>query len=246
MDVEELILSFRSASIPGLISPHLHYGGPVVFPYPLPHPPSALSAPGMPCPSFHPPAAFSAPTATKIRSPAIAATITAPSSSAVSSASSSEVTKRSSSELQEPSSADVRPASAHRSRSEIVYYLPKSERAGLVLSHSRNSCSSVLEKFRDRREPVAFKFGITSGPEHRWENPSYGYRKDHWQKMYVLHKSQEAGSISMLEAAMIALFDGEPGLQNESAGGENPPQATPCYFYLVVRGFPGPAVSRLT
>ena len=85
-----------------------------------------------------------------------------------------------------------------------------------------------------------FKFGITSGPEHRWGNPSYGYKQELWQKMYVLYSSPEAGSVSMLEAAMIAIFADQPGIQNVLPGGENPPKVMPCFFYLVVRGLAPP------
>ena len=127
---------------------------------------------------------------------------------------------------------------------DICYFLlAKSCKAGNVLAHVRKSAIAVLEKFKNRGEPVMLKFGVTSDPEHRWLNSAYGYKKEKWHKMYVLHRSHDVGSVLMLEAAAIALFEKESGLQNIALGGENPPKEMPCFFYLVVRGLPPPTSS---
>lgn len=140
-------------------------------------------------------------------------------------------------EMLEPSSSSAGcRGSVPQLSPDICYSLTNACKAGTVLAHVRNNTISVLEKFKGRGEPVMFKFGVTSGPHHRWSNSAYGYKKERWQKMYVLHSSCEAGSVLMLEAALIALFDKEVGLQNTAPGGENPPKIMPCFLYLVVRG----------
>ena len=115
-------------------------------------------------------------------------------------------------------------------------------KAGKALDHARMAARSVFSKFSTKGIPYMFKFGVTAGPSHRWENASYGYKHDKWDRMYVVHKTDNTGTALMMEAALIALFDSAPGCQNVAKGGENPPRTSPCYVYFVVRGLSPPGV----
>lgn len=102
-----------------------------------------------------------------------------------------------------------RPQEDHRRdiESSIVFKLPhEGVAAGYVLKHAR----SVMEHLQHTLAPMTFKFGVTHCPIFRWRNEKFGYQhsRDKWQQMIVLYRTHEPYSPSMLEAALIALFQG--------------------------------------
>ena len=91
---------------------------------------------------------------------------------------------------------------------KVHWHLPMQlTTAGGVLAHA----SHVITVLLHLHSPMIFKVGFTHDACWRWENPIYGYKQDKghkWDCMCILHLSEEPGTPSMLEAALIDKFKG--------------------------------------
>ena len=84
--------------------------------------------------------------------------------------------------------------------------LPRNAVAGVVIKHAFGVVKKILEK----NQPATIKIGFTHNPEYRWDHSTYGYTrsKDRWEQLTVLHCASEPMSPAFLEAALIALLQG--------------------------------------
>lgn len=90
----------------------------------------------------------------------------------------------------------------------LGYDLPPSKStAGQVLLHAKN----VIRRTLREKEPMTFKVGWTHCPVSRFYNKVYGYMfdRDRWEQLTVLYAASEPHSAAFLEAALIALFEGD-------------------------------------
>ena len=98
----------------------------------------------------------------------------------------------------------------------IHWHLPAQvTTAGGVLAHA----SHVITILLDLHAPMIFKVGFTHDACWRWENSLYGYKRDKghkWEHMCILHLSEEAGTPSMLEAALIDKYKGNSDCRKAS------------------------------
>ena len=105
--------------------------------------------------------------------------------------------------------------------------------ASTVLAH----CQSVIEGFYSRH-PAVFKIGLTKSPVPRWNNGTYGYAcdsYDKWTGMVVLFVHSEALPAGLVESALIQHFKSVPGCRNVNQGGEGVSKDCPGpYFTYVV------------
>ena len=83
---------------------------------------------------------------------------------------------------------------------------------------------------------LSFATGITSNPQHRFFNGTYGYcRVDElYGDMIVLAKG-EPHLIVALEQRLIGVFQKRPGCRNVAPGGESAPTSYPSFCYVVWR-----------
>ena len=118
----------------------------------------------------------------------------------------------------------------------IFYMLPSCRLlAGKVLQH----CESVIKKLRMQTgglQLVIFKIGITHECSRRFEL----YKENGWDRMVVMHQSDELGAMEMLEAALISQHCHEKQCRNILRGGEGmrdkmfQPKFDPPYFCYCV------------
>ena len=80
------------------------------------------------------------------------------------------------------------------------------------------SLDMVKHILRNMHLPI-FKIGITSAPQHRMRNPRYGYLKDGFKTMHLLHAGRP-DEVARLEQSLIDAFQGMPGNYNIAKGGE--------------------------
>ena len=114
---------------------------------------------------------------------------------------------------------------------------------GKVLQH----CAGIIEsKVSDQL--TVFKIGITVNPVDRWCNTGFGYCREGFTSMQLLHCERNSRACGFLEAALIAKFRGTLGCQNEAPGGEGFSTQgdceTMCYLYAVFKGLSRTAPER--
>ncbi|CAE7484656.1 unnamed protein product [Symbiodinium sp. CCMP2592] len=101
----------------------------------------------------------------------------------------------------------------------ITFDLPaENATSGKVLWHAIKRFENLHKKHR----PMIFKIGYTHNAMWRCTNSLYGYQHDKakWSHMKVLYVSKEPFGPSMLEAALIARFEGTEGCRNIKSGGD--------------------------
>ena len=104
--------------------------------------------------------------------------------------------------------------------------------SGKVLAHAKNQIQSFREQMGVR--VCVFKVGITCNPIQRF----ISYREVGFTDMWVVTMCDSVDSISMLEAACIALFSAHVGCRNKAeTGGEgalnrSPPPKPPFFLYV--------------
>ena len=83
-----------------------------------------------------------------------------------------------------------------------------------------------------------FKIGITQDLNRRWLDPGCGYKKDKYDKLIVLFKSNGM-ACALLEVHLISKYKGMQGCQNEAPGGEGIANGGEgvevCYVYVAIR-----------
>lgn len=107
--------------------------------------------------------------------------------------------------------------------------LSKSPLAGVQLQHAASVINATVNSL------TRFKIGITASPIHRWENTAYGYGKEKYDKMIILHVASQPDSSCMLEASLIKEFGKMRGCQNIAPGGEGKKCLLPCFTYIVIQ-----------
>lgn len=116
----------------------------------------------------------------------------------------------------------------------LVSYLSSHKRARATAGTILQRCLSQVDQFRKQmnKSLCVFKLGITSNPAVRFQF----YKEANYTHMTLLHVSQNAGAIQMLEAALIAFHLSQPGCRNERFGGEGPSTALrePFHFMYIV------------
>ncbi|CAE7771912.1 unnamed protein product, partial [Symbiodinium necroappetens] len=109
--------------------------------------------------------------------------------------------------------------------------------AGKALLSIRERVASIL-----RLGPTVFKIGLTGDPMFRFykvpskTNSSAGYRydTDQFAEMQVLYAGATWDEASLMEAVLIAEFQGRPGNRNINPGGEGRQVYDPPYFTYIV------------
>ena len=97
--------------------------------------------------------------------------------------------------------------SMHCCHDFLDYMLPpKGALAGRVLQHAKATMATLFSK----HEPMIFKIGYSHNVYWRWSNSLYGYKLENakWEKMVVLHQSEESAGCAMLEACLIDIYKG--------------------------------------
>ena len=108
----------------------------------------------------------------------------------------------------------------HQHGIEIVYMANPSRQkatAGTILQR----CLTEITKFRKHmnKDVCVFKVGLTTDPVVR-----FGFYRDaNYERMVLLHVTENMGVAQMLEAALIAPNLKQVGCRNEKFGGEGPP-----------------------
>lgn len=95
-----------------------------------------------------------------------------------------------------------------------VDVLINSKNCGKVFSH----CADAVERFRQSLggNLAVFKIGITANVAQRFDF----YKEDGFQRMVVIHISDNLGQIEMLEAGLIHVFKQTMGNYNDLLGGD--------------------------
>ena len=128
-------------------------------------------------------------------------------------------------------------ASAASSHPDVVYRLPRLQKAGKVLAHCCDIVNSALALYPGC---VIFTIGITSDPVFRYTNQRFGYQLDGYQRMVVMCETSAAEAVGFVEAALLLKYMGWPGCQNSAPGGENLPRGPRFLCYIVYRVLPRP------
>ena len=103
---------------------------------------------------------------------------------------------------------------------------------GKILAHAKKQIQAFREQVGLR--VCVFKVGITCNPIQRFVS----YREMGFTDMWVVTMCDSVDSISMLEAACIALFSAHVGCRNKAeTGGEgalnrSPPPKPPFFLYV--------------
>ncbi|CAE7591274.1 unnamed protein product [Symbiodinium sp. CCMP2456] len=126
--------------------------------------------------------------------------------------------------------------------------LGKDDRVKLCLPRPLLSAGKALLSIRERVAgilrlgPTVFKIGLTGDPMFRFykvpsrTNASAGYRYDldQYAEMQVLFAGATWDEASLMEAVLIAEFQGRPGNRNINPGGEGRQVFDPPYFTYIV------------
>lgn len=107
---------------------------------------------------------------------------------------------------------------------------PPQGKSGALAGAALHRAKQVVSQILDSLAPVVFKIGITCTPFLRWR----AYEREGYQKMHLLHVTEEPGLVQMMEAALISEFQGRAGCRNVAKGGEGPVGQAPYFAYLVV------------
>lgn len=107
---------------------------------------------------------------------------------------------------------------------------PPKGKSGALAGAALHRAKQVVSQILDSLAPVVFKIGITCTPFLRWR----AYEREGYQKMHLLHVTEEPGLVQMMEAALISEFQGRAGCRNVAKGGEGPVGQAPYFAYLVV------------
>jgi hypothetical protein len=112
--------------------------------------------------------------------------------------------------------------------SRITITLPrKNAVAGSVLLH----CSTMINSVLSRKEPTAFKIGVTKCPVHRFYHARYGYA-DCYDSMLVLYATSQSIVSGFVEAHLISVFKPRVGCHNDAPGGEGTGGSQPGPFFV--------------
>ena len=110
------------------------------------------------------------------------------------------------------------------------------------MSVAETTAANVVDKYPS----CHYKFGIARNPIWRFTQ----YQDiEGYTKMFVLAVMARAPEAAMLEACMISMYHGEPGLDNIASGGERPPSGDgnePFFVYMVSKTAWGAATARAT
>ncbi|CAE7258683.1 unnamed protein product [Symbiodinium necroappetens] len=109
--------------------------------------------------------------------------------------------------------------------------------AGKALLFVRNKVASILSL-----GPTVYKIGLTGDPMFRFykvpsqTSASAGYRHDleQYEEMHVLFAGATWDEAALMEAVLIAEFQGRPGNRNINPGGEGRQVYDPPYFTYIV------------
>ena len=99
--------------------------------------------------------------------------------------------------------------------------------SGVCLQLAKASIRDLMDSCSP---PLVFKIGITCNPVQRWQS----YEQEGYTKFHLLYCSDESGSVKMLEAALIDMFQTVPGCRNVAKGGEGPSGRGPHFTYLAL------------
>lgn len=117
-----------------------------------------------------------------------------------------------------------------------VVYMPMASRQKATAGTILQRCLGEIMRFRNRmnRNLCVFKVGMTTDPIVR-----FGFYKDaNYERMALLHVTEQLGVAQMLEAALISPNLKQVGCRNEKYGGEGPPckhvnEETLHFVYIV-------------
>ena len=124
------------------------------------------------------------------------------------------------------------------SDARVQLQLPRpSLNAGKALLSVRNKVASILSL-----GPTVYKIGLTGDPMFRFykvpsqTSASAGYRHDleQYEEMHVLFAGATWDEAALMEAVLIAEFQGRPGNRNINPGGEGRQVYDPPYFTYIV------------
>ena len=119
-----------------------------------------------------------------------------------------------------------------KSGNQFDLRLPKVKLASAVLQH----CIALVAYVA--AQGARFKIGITTNPEFRWSNPSFGYAGSGvYKKMVIMTIVRTMEAAAFLEAAVIREFRNHPACDNEAAGGEGAVDSSPGFVYMVHSDF---------
>ena len=99
--------------------------------------------------------------------------------------------------------------------------------SGVCLQLAKASIRDLMDSCSP---PLVFKIGITCNPVQRWQS----YEQEGYTKFHLLYCSDESGSVKMLEAALIDMFQTVPGCRNVAKGGEGPSGRGPRFTHLAL------------